>query len=234
MRILAAVLLLLLALVPVTCTADSHEDQLLLDVQPLISQYAPHVDRVTLTSIIAVESSGWPWTIRDDTDLSEPPLYLPSYDDAVHVAERLVSIGHNLDLGVAQINTSNLASIRMSVRDVLVPANNLQAAQFILELARKTVVHEHGEAWLRANATAALVEIEGGKHGGLSARAAREAVVVSHGIDWIHSHPVDAARREVQLYHANTSSPTYLSAILGIAPHVSQLLSPTQIGAVTP
>jgi hypothetical protein len=124
----------------------------------------------------------------------------------------------------------------MSVRDVLVPANNLQAAQFILELARKTVVHEHGEAWLRANASFALVEIASAEHGGLSPRTARESVVITHGTDWIRLHPVDAARREVQLYHANTSSPTYLSAILGIAPHVSQLLTqtPTQIGAVTP
>lgn len=225
LRLLLAAVFMSFTITPLAVSADAREDQLLLDVQPLIAQYAPHVDRVTLTSIIAVESSGWPWTIRDDTDRDEPPMYLPNYDAAVRVASRLVDIGHNLDLGVAQINTSNLSWVNMDVASVLKPQNNLRAAQIILEAARRTIVEEEGRAWVDDHSAAAATMISALEQKTGDTTSARNDVIEKEGEAWVRSHGVEAARREVQLYHANAASPGYLAAIMKIAPHVWALLA---------
>ncbi|WP_180061831.1 MULTISPECIES: lytic transglycosylase domain-containing protein [unclassified Acinetobacter] len=55
-----------------------------------------------------------------------------SYAEAVLKAKQLISSGHNIDLGLAQINSSNLKWLGLSIEQVLQPCNNLKAMQFIL------------------------------------------------------------------------------------------------------
>lgn len=55
-----------------------------------------------------------------------------SYADAVLKAKQLINSGHNIDLGLAQINSSNLKWLGLSIEQVLQPCNNLKAMQFIL------------------------------------------------------------------------------------------------------
>lgn len=55
-----------------------------------------------------------------------------SYSEAVIKAKQLIKAGHNIDLGLAQINSSNLKWLGLSIEQVLQPCTNLKAMQFIL------------------------------------------------------------------------------------------------------
>lgn len=55
-----------------------------------------------------------------------------TYNEAVIRAKQLISTGHNIDLGLAQINSANLKWLGLSVEQVLQPCNNLKAMQYIL------------------------------------------------------------------------------------------------------
>ncbi|MDP3749292.1 MAG: lytic transglycosylase domain-containing protein [Phenylobacterium sp.] len=51
---------------------------------------------------------------------------------AAQIARKLIADGANLDLGLAQINTANLARLRLSVEDAFDPCRNLAAAGELL------------------------------------------------------------------------------------------------------
>ncbi|MGA5726604.1 lytic transglycosylase domain-containing protein [Ralstonia thomasii] len=106
----------------------------------LVQQCAPRVGEVTMLAIIKTESGGNPWAIGDNT--SGRSYRLPTKQAAVAAANELIAAGHNLDLGLGQINTSNLGALRLSVDQVFEPCTNVTAAATVLswgyERARRT------------------------------------------------------------------------------------------------
>ncbi|OCB02644.1 hypothetical protein BBC27_12025 [Acidithiobacillus ferrivorans] len=96
----------------------------------LLQQCAPEVAPVTMAAIVQTESGGWPWTIHDNT--TGQSLRFKSQTQAVAMARILISQGHKLDMGLAQIDSENLIWLGLSVTNVFNPCTNLKAAQYIL------------------------------------------------------------------------------------------------------
>lgn len=131
MRFTAAFLGLLtcnLALLQVPTVRASSD--LLLPVPALVARCAPEIHPQTLTAIISVESSGWPWTLNDNTEGRS--YEEPSYATAVQLADHLVSAGHSVDLGIAQINSGNLSGLHTTIAQVFDPCTNVEKAGQIL------------------------------------------------------------------------------------------------------
>ncbi|MCR2831429.1 lytic transglycosylase domain-containing protein [Acidithiobacillus ferrooxidans] len=96
----------------------------------LLQKCAPEVAPVTMAAIVQTESGGWPWTIHDNT--TGQSLRFKSQTQAVAMARILISQGHKLDMGIAQIDSENLGWLGLTARQVFNPCTNLQAAQRIL------------------------------------------------------------------------------------------------------
>lgn len=94
----------------------------------LLNMYAPKFPMRTAAAIIRQESMGNSWAILDDTTMRS---YAPtSYRSAVGLAHALLAQGHNLDLGIAQVNSVHL-SRSVSVESMLRPGPNLAEAQAV-------------------------------------------------------------------------------------------------------
>jgi type IV secretion system protein VirB1 len=103
---------------------------------------APGVSARTMAAVVSVESSGWPLTIHDNTTAESF-----TYRDRAHAeaaATKLIAAGHNLDLGLAQINLSNLAPLGLGVHEVFDPCANLRAGATILRGAYSAAVARFG------------------------------------------------------------------------------------------
>ena len=96
----------------------------------LILTCAPAVAPTTMAAIVAVESGGNPYAIGVNRGLRvrQPG----SKDEAVATARSLLARGQNIDLGIGQINSSNLKWLGLSVEDAFDPCKNLSAASRIL------------------------------------------------------------------------------------------------------
>jgi type IV secretion system protein VirB1 len=96
----------------------------------LIHECAPKVATVTMAAIVQQESGGNPLTIHDNT--TGESFRPSSLAAAVAIARALIASGHSVDLGLAQINSKNLPSLRLAPETVFDPCTNLRAAQTIL------------------------------------------------------------------------------------------------------
>jgi type IV secretion system protein VirB1 len=96
----------------------------------LIRQCAPAVAPSTMAAIVRVESGGDPLAIGDNTTRRS---YYP-YDraSAESLARRLLDAGHLLDVGIAQIDSMNLASFGVTVHTIFDPCINLSVGARIL------------------------------------------------------------------------------------------------------
>ena len=96
----------------------------------LITRCAPHVGPTTMSAIVQVESGGDPLAIGDNTTTQS---YHPGdRATAEALARELITAGHSVDLGIAQINQANLARLGLSLSAVFDPCANLGAASAIL------------------------------------------------------------------------------------------------------
>lgn len=98
----------------------------------LAAQCAPTVAPETLLSVVQVESRFEPLAIGVN-GLPRVTLAPTSVDDAVARAGEFIAAGRNLDLGLAQINSKNLAWLGLSLREVFEPCANLRAAARVLQ-----------------------------------------------------------------------------------------------------
>jgi type IV secretion system protein VirB1 len=95
-----------------------------------IQNCAPGVETRTMEAIVQVESGGNPLALHDNTyrqsfaprDLNEGATW----------ANMLLALGHSLDIGLSQINSSNLGWLGLSVRDAFDPCRNLRGGSTIL------------------------------------------------------------------------------------------------------
>jgi len=99
----------------------------------LASNCAPGAAVPTLRAIAAVESRFNPLAIRDNTTRE---AWAPtSVSAAAALANDRLKLGHSVDVGLMQINSANLTSLRMDVDDAFDACHSLNAANRILQSA---------------------------------------------------------------------------------------------------
>lgn len=103
-------------------------------VQSLAEHCAPSVAARTLVSIAQVESGFDPLAIGVNGPI---PARIHSHtrEEAESIATRLLERGANVDLGLGQINSSNLARLKLSIAGAFQPCRNLSAAGQLLKEA---------------------------------------------------------------------------------------------------
>ena len=95
-----------------------------------LSQCGPTVEPSTTRVIIQVESGGDALAIGDN-NLKES--FAPkTKSEAVSLATQLISQGHSIDLGLMQVNSCHLASMRLSLDELFDPCRNVRAGTTIL------------------------------------------------------------------------------------------------------
>ncbi len=113
-------------------------------IDQLIQQCASGVAPSTMAAIIKVESAGNPWAIGDNTTKSRVTPTPKSAEEAVIVATRLIEMGHSLDMGLSQINSTNLKAYGVSVRQIFDPCTNISVGSAILSNFYKKSVAKYG------------------------------------------------------------------------------------------
>lgn len=104
----------------------------------LVRACAPEVDSTTQAAIIAVESGGSTWILHDDNDnrVYDPPSRKVAEATLTALISRnrsaYASSDRGIDVGLAQINTNNLAYLGVSANDLLDPCTNLHASARII------------------------------------------------------------------------------------------------------
>jgi type IV secretion system protein VirB1 len=96
----------------------------------LVVHCAPMVAPSTMLAIIQVESSGNPLAIGDNT--TSRSYYPRNRPTAEALAVRLLEAGHSLDLGIAQIDSMNLAGFGVDAHAIFDPCTNLNVGSRIL------------------------------------------------------------------------------------------------------
>jgi type IV secretion system protein VirB1 len=99
----------------------------------LVHLCAPQIAPTTATAIISVESGGYPWAIDDDT--ARKSYHPKTYEEARDLALSLLSQGHNLDLGIMQVNSDNLARYGVDPATAFDPCLNVSMGADILTRA---------------------------------------------------------------------------------------------------
>lgn len=127
----------------------------------LIARCAPTVHPETMASVISAESRGHQFAIADAGPVNLPwakrkllvrSLYPSSLDMAVAQAEALISRGHTVSLGLAQVNDRNLRSFGLTVRDVFEPCTNLATGGKILTAFYEKAAKKFGDGQRALNA----------------------------------------------------------------------------------
>lgn len=104
----------------------------------LSQRCAPQVAPETLAAVARVESRFNPYAIgvNGSSRLAQQPR---SKDEAIRIATRLLARGENIDLGIGQINSSNMEWLGLSVADAFDPCKNLAAAGRVLTTNYRSV-----------------------------------------------------------------------------------------------
>ena len=101
----------------------------MIDFAVLASQCATGIDYPIAHAIVQRESGFRPFAIgvNKAAAVKQPK----SYSEAVLKAKQLLAQGHNIDLGLAQINSNNLKWLGLSVEQVFDPCTNIKAMQTV-------------------------------------------------------------------------------------------------------
>jgi type IV secretion system protein VirB1 len=99
----------------------------------LARQCAPSVAVETLVSVVHTESRFNPFAIGVNAKGVAAP-YSTDRVSAAATARSLIARGYNIDLGLGQINSANLAWLGLSVEDAFNPCRNLAASARVLSL----------------------------------------------------------------------------------------------------
>jgi type IV secretion system protein VirB1 len=96
----------------------------------LAATHAPLVAPETVLAFAQAESGMNPLAIHDNDSRRS---YAPnSISDAVALAERLLSFGHSIDLGLLQISHQNLVRTGLTIETAFDPAESVRAGGLIL------------------------------------------------------------------------------------------------------
>lgn len=102
-----------------------------MDLMALVQDCAPAVATDLMAAIVRTESGAKPFAIgiNGDVHLERQPQ---TGAEAIVTAQWLLDQGYNVDLGLAQINSSNLEALGLSVPAAFDPCANLAAGATIL------------------------------------------------------------------------------------------------------
>lgn len=101
-----------------------------MDFLALAQACAPTIQHEIMAALVKTESSFNPLAIGVNTGkLKRPPK---SLGEAVATARELLRSGHNIDLGLGQINSANLKRTGLTVETAFNPCLNLRASSTIL------------------------------------------------------------------------------------------------------
>jgi type IV secretion system protein VirB1 len=113
------------------------------NLSTLVQQCAPAAGPHAMAAIVKTESNGNPWRIGDNS--TGHSFTLTSKDAAVAKATELADQGHNLDLGLGQINILNLPRLNLTISQVFDPCTNLNAASQVLNWGLARAVKVNGQ-----------------------------------------------------------------------------------------
>jgi type IV secretion system protein VirB1 len=102
----------------------------LLLITSLCTQCGPSVEPSTTKAIIQVESGGNPYVIGDNT--LKKSYFPKTKEEAVQLATYLLSQGHNLDMGLMQVNSCHLKAGKFPLVDLFDPCRNIAIGTDIL------------------------------------------------------------------------------------------------------
>lgn len=97
----------------------------------LIQNCSPSIDPAIVQAIVKTESSFNPFAIgvnRGGNRLAKQPT---NFSEAVNTAKGLLASGANIDMGLGQINSTNMNWLNLSVEQAFTPCANLQALQYV-------------------------------------------------------------------------------------------------------
>lgn len=112
-------------------------------VLALAAQCAPGVAPATLLAVARAESALDPFAIGVNGPKA-PRTAARSAAEAVATARGLLRAGHDLDLGLAQINVRNLSRLGLSLEGAFDPCRNLAAGARVLRDGYARGVARHG------------------------------------------------------------------------------------------
>lgn len=103
-----------------------------MDFNALSAECAPWVSSQTMAAIVKTESQFNPLAININAvaRLERQPV---SKAEAVVTAKWLIANNYNIDMGLGQVNSANLAKTKLSVEDAFDACKNLSAAATILQ-----------------------------------------------------------------------------------------------------
>ena len=96
----------------------------------LAQQCAPEVATEALVPLVVAESGGDPLALNINKG---PRVRAGSAAEAAAIVRRYVAAGYNVDVGLAQINSRNLARLGVTVDQALDPCTNLRLASTVLQ-----------------------------------------------------------------------------------------------------
>jgi type IV secretion system protein VirB1 len=121
------------------------------DFDMLAQQCAPSVAIETIAAVVSHESKRNPFAIgiNGGARITRQPL---NKAEAVETANKLLSMGLSIDLGLAQINSANLGWLGLTVEQVFEPCANLRAAETVLRGCYDPAAKRHGPGQLALQA----------------------------------------------------------------------------------
>ena len=91
----------------------------------LASQCAPAVAPQTVVAIIRTESRGDPFALN--VNRARQPARATNAADAIATAQRYVSAGYSVDMGLGQINSRNMRRLGLTWENIFDPCTNVAA-----------------------------------------------------------------------------------------------------------
>ena len=185
----------------------------------LLQTCAPNVAPATMHAIVSVESGGNPWAIGDNTAHRS---YAPrSYAEALAISRDLIARGHNIDLGIAQVNSANFSSYHLTPSSALIPCQNLIVGSVILTNAYRWSLATYGNQpralWGSISAYNSGSLTAGGRYVNLVVSAARQTPLVP---------PID-----ILTGYARPEGPTGISSVSHAPPVPNVIVRPIPLPA---
>jgi len=115
-----------------------------MDFLALSSECAAFVPPYTLEAIVKTESNFDPLRIgvNGGSRLERQPVNI---EEAIVTAQWLLDNGYNIDLGLGQVNSSNLNRVGLTVHDAFDPCKNLKAAGIIFQKSYQAAIRQYPE-----------------------------------------------------------------------------------------
>lgn len=96
----------------------------------LLSSCAPNIGSRTMTAIVQYESGWKPWSIGDNT--ARKSYSYRTRLEAENQAAELLKMGHDIDAGLAQVNSTNFSAYGLNIGNVFDPCINIHIGASIL------------------------------------------------------------------------------------------------------